>query len=313
MLFVLLWMKIEINKDMPKKILEKYINIRENEDILDSLCYHNKNDVKLGKVINEGVKYVETNDSFIFDFINDNEQDIIKLNKVGFKVNAFNQCFYYGYQFEENIESNKRTSFINSIKFPDGRISDNDKKIFITNAVNQLDNDINLPSYEVVIFPESISELNRDMLKYLNRFSFPKLIKIELIKELPQNIDFDYERFENEVLNAKLPNGRDRYTSKQKEDVLNNIRELIDSIHKLDYFSIARNVKKSKYRQYIKNFYKFKNETDKKIFEAIQNTNVLVIDDIVTSGTTISYILKCLRSVNNTNNIVVFSLIGKEI
>ena len=39
----------------------------------------------------------------------------------------------------------------------------------------------------------------------------------------------------------------------------------------------------------------------------------IIIDDIVTSGTTISHLLKSLRLVNDSNDIVIFSLIGKNI
>ena len=51
----------------------------------------------------------------------------------------------------------------------------------------------------------------------------------------------------------------------------------------------------------------FKNDEDKALFESIQNSNVLVIDDIATSGTTISHLLNSLRSVNDHNKIVIFS------
>jgi predicted amidophosphoribosyltransferase len=158
-----------------------------------------------------------------------------------------------------------------------------------------------------------MSEINRDMLKYLNRFASPEIVNIELIKTLPSKIEFDYKRFNVEVLDSKLPNGRHRYTLQQKETVLKNIQTMLDAIHKLDYFSIARDVKKTKYRQYIRKYYTFKDENDKKLFETIQNTNILIVDDIVTSGTTISHLLTCLRSINDTNNIVIFSLIGKNI
>lgn len=87
---------------------------------------------------------------------------------------------------------------------------------------------------------------------------------------------------------------------------------MIDNIHKLDYFSIARDVKKNKYRRYIQNYYKFHDEETKDVFMRITNTNVLVIDDIVTSGTTIFHLLKSLRCVNDNNKITIFSLIGKN-
>ena len=268
---------------------------------------------KLGQIVSEGVHYEAESDSFVFDFENDHETDIIKLKKVGYKVSAFNHCYYYGYQFENDIDSSKRTNFIHSIKFPDGRVTEKDKNTFIINAVNQLDSDISLPLYDLIIYPESMSEINRDMLKYLNRFASPDIVSMEMIKELPSKIEFDYNRFTIEVLNSKLPNGRNRYTSQQKEVVIKNIQTMMESIHNLDYFSIARDVNKTKYRQYIRNYYTFKDENDKRLFESIQNTHILIIDDIVTSGTTISHLLKCLRSVNDSNNIVIFSLIGKNV
>jgi hypothetical protein len=265
-----------------------------------------------GSVLNEGVRYDEASDRFIFDFENDKETDIIQLKKTSYKITTFNQCYYYAYEFADNVKSTSRTSFIHSIKFPDGRISESDKNTFIVNAINKLDSDISLPSYKLIVYPESLSELNRDMLGYLTRFASPDIISMELVKTLPSKIDFDYNRFNVEVLDSKLPNGRNRYTEKQKQDVLINIQSMMDKIHNLDYFSIARNVKKSKYRQFIRNYYTFKDESDRKIYEAILNTNVLIVDDIVTTGTTLSHVLNCLRSVNDTNNIVIFSLIGKR-
>lgn len=150
------------------------------------------------------------------------------------------------------------------------------------------------------------------MIEYLNRFASTEIVNMELIKTLPSKIEFDYNRFNVEVLNGKLSNGRDRYTPKQKEKTIKNIQTMMDSIHKLEYFSIARDIKKTKYRQHIRKYYTSKDENDKQLFESIQNTNILIVDDIVTSGTTISHLLKCLRSVNDSNNLVIFSLIGKN-
>lgn len=285
------------------------------EDLTHNIASAIKENLKIqkGVVLNEGIKYDEKSDMFVFDFNNDSETDLIQLKKVGYKITAFNQCYYYAYEFAENLDSAKKTSFIHSIKFPDGRISNEDKNTFIINAVNKLDSDISLPSYKLIVYPESMSELNRYMLGYLNRFASPEIVNMELIKSLPSKIEFDYKRFNVEVLEAKLPNGRGRYTEQQKQEVLSNIHTMMNEIHNMEYFSIARNVKKNKYRQFIKNYYTFKNEDDKKLYETILNTNVLIVDDIVTSGTTLSHLLNCLRSVNDANNIVVFSLIGKKI
>jgi hypothetical protein len=143
---------------------------------------------KYEQMIIEGVHYDSESDSFIFDFENDYETDIIKLKKVGYKVLAFNHCYYFGYQFETDIDSSKRTKFIHSIKFPDGKISERDKNSFIINAVNKLDSDITLPSYDLIVYPESMSEINREMLKYLNRFASPEIVNMELIANSYGNI-----------------------------------------------------------------------------------------------------------------------------
>ena len=79
--------------------------------------------VHKGVVLNEGVRYDDKSDMFIFDFENDNETDLIQLKKVVYKVTAFNHCYYYAYEFTENVDSASRTSFIHShvcpVKVPD--------------------------------------------------------------------------------------------------------------------------------------------------------------------------------------------------
>lgn len=271
------------------------------------------NNVLEGKILTEGVKYDEIEDKFTFDFYNDGHVDIISLTKYGYQIKAFNHCYYYGYEFESNVDSKLRAKFIKSIKFPDGKINETDKKVFINNAVNQLDNMVSIPSFNIIIYPESISELNRDMLKYLNRLTQSNLVSMEMVKQLPQNIEFDYDKFNLEILDSKLENGRPRYTEKQKEDVLLKISNMMDNIRQNDYFSIARNIEKAKYRPYIKNYYTFKTDKDKQLFKSLENNNVLIIDDIVTSGTTLTHILTTLRMINDNNNIVIFSLIGKNV
>lgn len=261
----------------------------------------------------EGVTYNKDEGNFLFNFSHDNDNDIIKLKNIGHKSDIFNKCYYFAYEFDSNIDSFLRTLFIKSIKFPDGSITDTDKNIFIGNAVRKLDSDIDLIKYDTLIYPQSMSELTRDMIKYLSKFANPKYMNIELVKELPSKIEFDYERFTVDVLDSILPNGRARYTDTQKKDVITKIRELMDNIHESDYFSIARDIKKTKYRPYIKNYYRFKDEKDKQIFKLLDKSNVLVVDDIATSGTTIFHLLKTIRTLNDKNSITVFSLLGKNL
>lgn len=264
-------------------------------------------------ILFEGVSYNRNSGTFIFNFSNDNDDEIIKLEKKVHRSEIFNNCYYFAYEFESNVDSYIRSLFIKSIKFPDDTISEDDKCTFIGNAVRSLDSEINLIKYDTLIYPQSMSELTREMIKYLSKFAGPKYISFELIKELPSKIEFDYDRFCVDVLDSILPNGMPRYTNAQKDDVLKKIRKMMDDIHSSEYFSIARSIKKTKYRPYIKNYYNFKDKKDKELFEQINNSNVLVVDDIATSGTTIFHLLKTIRSINDSNNITVFSLLGKNL
>ena len=160
--------------------------------------------------------------------------------------------------------------------------------------------------------PESSSKVNQYMLRYIYRFAQPTLRKMELVKALPSNISFDMDGFEQSYFNDVLENGRPRYTEPQKEVVRQSINQMLELIHQKDYFTIAKDVKKSRFRPYMTQFLKFASETDKELYATIRKQNVLVIDDVTTSGSTLNEILRSLRIVNDDNNITIFSLIGRK-
>jgi pyrimidine operon attenuation protein/uracil phosphoribosyltransferase len=118
--------------------------------------------------------------------------------------------------------------------------------------------------------------------------------------------------FEQSYLNDVLENGRPRYTEAQKEEVRQSINNMLELIHQKDYFTIARDVKKSRFRPFMIQFLKFASEADKELYATIREQNVLVIDDVTTSGSTLNEILRSLRIVNDDNNITIFSLIGRK-
>ena len=77
-------------------------------------------------------------------------------------------------------------------------------------------------------------------------------------------------------------------------------------------FTIAKDVKKSRFRPFMIEFLKFASDADKELYATIRKQNVLVIDDVTTSGSTLNEILRSLRIVNDDNNITIFSLIGRK-
>lgn len=260
-----------------------------------------------------GVQYDIENGSFVFDFEHDGTTDIMHLTGSGYMVRAFGQCFHYGYEFADDVPGSVRTAFIKNLKFPEKPLRQNpDLTQFIQRAVDNLHHHINLYDYDLVIMPQSSSVVNSYMLKYIFRFAQPALHYMELVKALPENIDFAMESYENQYLDSTLENGRPRYTEAQKEQVRQSIRDMLDLIHKKDYFTIAKDVKKAKMRPYITKFLRFKDASDEKLAAAIHNNNVLVVDDIATSGSTLNEVMRALRVMNEDNKITIFSLIGRK-
>ena len=51
---------------------------------------------------------------------------------------------------------------------------------------------------------------------------------------------------------------------------------------------------------------------DEKLCATIRHQNVLIIDDVTTSGSTLNEILRTLRILNEDNEITIFSLIGRK-
>lgn len=249
---------------------------------------------------------------FVFDFAHDDKNDIITLTGNGYEIMAFGKCFYYGYEFSDEVAGSVRSKFIKYLKFTGDLKHNPDLTDFIKFAVDNLHKKINLYNYDLVVMPESSSDVNDYMLRYIYRFAQPNLQEMQLIKNLPQSIDFDLSAYERQYLDKKLENGRPRYTEQQKEDVKKSIADMLNDIHKKDYFTIAKDVKKSRFRPYITRFLTFKSKEDEELCSMIRNQNVLIIDDVTTSGSTLNEILRTLRILNEDNDITIFSLIGRK-
>ena len=112
-----------------------------------------------------------------------------------------------------------------------------DKGLFIRQAIDKLDKQINLYRYDLVLFPRMRSRECQYMMRYIYRFNQPRLYNFE--------------------------------------DILAN-------------------------------------PMDGKLCETIKKQNVLVIDDVTTSGSTLNEVLRTLRILIQDKEITIFSLIGRK-
>jgi len=259
-----------------------------------------------------GVTFDNEKQMFVFDFEHDGAEDIVNLMGEVYQVKAFGKCFYYGYEFSDQVDSKVRGEFIKYVKFTKDLQEDPYLTEFIKNAIDSLNKKINLYNYNLVIMPESSSKVNQYMLRYIYRFAQPTLRKMELVKSLPSTISFDMDAYQEQYLDDVLEDGRPRYTEAQKDEAKQSIQKMVDLIHQKDYFTIAKDVKKSRFRPYMMDFLKFASEADERLCESIRQQNVLIIDDVTTSGSTLNEILRTLRILNEDNEITIFSLIGRK-
>lgn len=259
-----------------------------------------------------GINYNEQDKCFVFDFEHDGRSDMVNLTGKGYQVEAFGHCFYYGYEFADDVSGALRTEFIRQLKFTPSLHEHPDLTRFIKKAIDDLHSRINLYDYNLVVMPQSSSKVNQYMLRYIYRFAQPTLRGMELIKALPSAISFDMDAFAQQYLDDVLEDGRPRYTQAQKAEVMRSIEQMLNHIHQKDYFTIAKDVKKSRFRPYMMQFLRFANDADAQLCATLRRQNVLIIDDVTTSGSTLNEMLRTLRILNEDNHIAIFSLLGRS-
>jgi hypothetical protein len=266
----------------------------------------------------EGITYNKATNSFAFKNTADATVEVIKLVDIPLTqvhLGNLEDVYYFGYSFEESAPSRVRTEFFNQFRFDQKFTSEENRNSFILSALDRFHREIKLSTFDCVVYPKSRSSLNQELIKAMTRNYRLNVTEFELLKKLPADIQFDYDRFEVEILNSisivgkqSIPN----YTPAQKIDSKMKIEKVLDAIHHSDYFSIANSVKNNKYKPYFNQFLTFATEKEERLYQNLQNKNVLIVDDVSTTGSTIYEILKTLRSLNSTNKIVIFTVIGKK-
>lgn len=244
--------------------------------------------------------------NYIIDYTYNYPEDIIRIVPPQLYKTVFNsKVYWFGYQFEDNVPSKVRTDFIHYVKgIGDTVMSDIDLRQFIDYPLGELDKQIGIMNVDCFVYPLSgRSTLVKKMRIAIGAFTShdTNRVNFEFVKQAPTDIEFDWEQFYEDTSD-------DMNKQKQMEKYVVDV--LMPSIQTLDYFSLARDVK-PKYRKYIKNYLKFSNPDDIEQFAKLKAENILVIDDINTSGSTLNEILRILGTVNNNCNIFVYTLIGK--
>lgn len=256
----------------------------------------------------EGIRKDLASNDYIFDYNKNLNSDIIELVKPQIYNSEFKQnVYWFGYRFNSNASSTARTEFINYIKgIGKDRISQRNLDFLIELPLSQLNKLINTYKIDCFIYPKSgRSNLVQRMIEKIGEFTShdTRRLSFELIKSIPSDVEFDWDSFEADYGDV------DNNTYTQTVRYVNDY--IMPLIRSSDYFSIAKLVK-PKYRKYIKNYLNFIDEKQIEKFAALESgKNILIVDDINTSGATIEEILRIVNSINSDCNIYIYTLIGK--
>lgn len=247
------------------------------------------------------------NNKVVYNSDKDNPNDVMNILSPDIYESEFGgNIYYFGYTFNSNASRKDRTTIIHWLKNLDNEGIDETALIkFIDKPLRFFDKKVNLMDFDIMLSPRSgRTNLMKTLVGEIHEFvsNDCKKRSFELVKSLPKNVDFNWEKFNND------------YEGEIGDNQYNQIHNYIENtlmpkIHNLTYFSIADSVK-YKYRKYIQNYLNISKEAEATI-KAIQNGKILIVDDINTSGSTLHEILRIIRAINPKSEIYIFTLIGR--
>ena len=248
----------------------------------------------------------------VFNFKKDSASDIITLETdCSGEFNGDGLRYFYAYEYTSTATSKEKQKFRNYLKGstdPDVVFSE-DIEEFVENAVIKLDEYIPLETIDVLV---SIAPTHKPTITDVIGNQLVSdvgigAVRFELIKQMYTNVEFDAEK----AADALRSSGK--YVD--EEEIRKKINFTIDKFNKLkatyELFQIKRFLPVA-IRAGFSNYIKFATEREKSLYMQLQNANVLIYDDFITSGSTVKEILRYLKSINANNTLTVFILVKQH-
>jgi phosphoribosylpyrophosphate synthetase len=223
----------------------------------------------------EGIK--KSASGFEFDWLNDNPDDVMPLKYKKYrgrvmKIGDTTYSFYHAYELEKSEYS---TELMKSLKMLEGNPRDLDQ--VINKAVIGFDNVFGLQNYDTIITPESSSLILSKIASTIeNKSGVANLFTDAFVKSASTDIHLDMDK-----VNA-LP-------EKTKKEVLRAFTKATDPSKPFKIKEIF-----SAHRKFFIDFLQFNTQNDRRLFNAVEGKDIILIDDYKTSGTTIKEMLRQL-------------------
>ena len=248
----------------------------------------------------------------VFNFKKNSAEDIISIETdCSDEFNSDGLRYFYAYEYTSKATSVEKKIFRSYLKGstdPDVVFSE-DVEEFVEYGVLKLDEYIPLKSIDVLVSIQSTHTptITDEMRVQLTSEVGVGAISFELIKQLYENAEFDAEKAADAL----------RRSGKYKDEaaVWKDINDTISKFHDLkrsgELFQIKRFLPTA-IRDGSTNYIKFASEVEKSVYMDLQNANVLIYDDFITSGSTVKEVMRYLKSINENNTLTVFILVKQH-
>lgn len=225
-------------------------------------------------------------DNFEVDWENNYKEDIVKLSSLCIKETKFNKNLrFYGYKINKDAVPKDRSNFLHYIK---GEIQDDPRmQKLIYKCIESFYEESPIKNYDYILKTPSKSKINDFMVEEI-KSKFDNCKEVDLIKKPSSELSIDWDMF-------KASFKRDYY-----DKIEAYLKQLIDSVKKDPKFSISKI--SPKYRKYLTPMISVGDQFIE------PNSNILIIDDTFTTGTTINMIIKDLERVGFIGNISILTL-----
>lgn len=191
------------------------------------------------------------------------------------------------------ILKNKKDSIEN------GYMTESDYNHFVKRTANFI-NHVSKYSKEsaFIVTPETTALLLKDIVDELNnKTTYDAEVSFDgFTKNDVKDIKVDYDLIKSSVKES------------QQQDIINLMEGYLKQFQKQGYFKI-KEIKQPQYRKFLTNLFTIKDES---LIEKIKGKKIILIDDVLTSGTTLRSVYSILTTLTKPENIQIFTIFKRK-
>ena len=265
--------------------------------------------------VDEGVRKDDSG-HYIFDDEFDFDTDIIKLcTKTSGYKDFDNVTVYYGFEFNPKSSNKEQKEFRDSLKY---KIEDDDvfygeeARRFVEDGIYNMDELKRLVDFGVVISTASTygEKTLTGLMSQICWDLMPDRIpccNMRLLKKLCKDVTFDEQRAKEALMKT------DKYADEEDaEEAVRNLKQQFNKAIRAGGIFKIKIYQPVVGRIGFMDFLKFETPTHQRLYETLKKgTEVLICEDFITSGSTVSEIIRFLNTINPNNKISVFVLINQ--